>query len=138
MFDSDGEDEEEDKEVAVKKKMAEKRKLSKSEGTGKRKREKEKPASAKKTKQTDSQSDSDAGEKAPSSEKSVKKPETPTTGYGKRVEHLKSIIKSCGMRFFNQTGRSLKSCVSLYSRLLIVCLSWQYFSIGLQESQAGS
>ncbi|CAD5327311.1 unnamed protein product [Arabidopsis thaliana] len=108
MFDSDGEDEEEDKEVAVKKKMAEKRKLSKSEGTGKRKREKEKPASAKKTKQTDSQSDSDAGEKAPSSEKSVKKPETPTTGYGKRVEHLKLIIKSCGMSISPSVYRKAK------------------------------
>ncbi|CAL9232008.1 unnamed protein product [Arabidopsis halleri] len=106
MSDSDGED---DKEVTVKKKKtAEKRKSSKSEGTGKRKREKEKLASAKKTKQTDSQSDSDAGEKASSSEKSVKKQETPTTGYGKRVEHLKSIIKSCGMSISPSVYRKAK------------------------------
>ncbi|KAG7557075.1 Histone chaperone domain CHZ [Arabidopsis suecica] len=109
MSDSDGEDEEEDKEVAVKKKKtAEKRKSSKSEGTGKRKREKEKLASAKKTKQTDSQSDSDAGEKASSSEKSVKKQETPTTGYGRRVEQLKSIIKSCGMSISPSVYRKAK------------------------------
>ncbi|XP_020877465.1 DNA ligase 1 isoform X2 [Arabidopsis lyrata subsp. lyrata] len=106
MSDSDGDD---DKEVTVKKKKtAEKRKSSKSEGTGKRKREKEKLASAKKTKQTDSQSDSDAGEKASSSEKSVKKQETPTTGYGKRVEHLKSIIKSCGMSISPSVYRKAK------------------------------
>ncbi|XP_010436441.1 PREDICTED: DNA ligase 1 isoform X3 [Camelina sativa] len=106
MSDSDGEDEEEDMEVAVKKKTAEKRKSSKSEGTGKRKREKEKVASVKKTKQTDSQSDSDAGEKPSSSEKSVK--ETPTTGYGRRVEHLKSIIKSCGMSISPSVYRKAK------------------------------
>ncbi|XP_023636419.1 DNA ligase 1 [Capsella rubella] len=107
MSDSDGEDEDEDMEVAVKKKTAVKRKLSKSEITGKRKREKEKLPSVKKTKQTDSQSDSDEGEKA-SSEKSVKKQETPTTGYGRRVEHLKSIIKSCGMSIAPSVYRKAK------------------------------
>ncbi|CAA7019678.1 unnamed protein product [Microthlaspi erraticum] len=92
MSDSDGEDEEEDdKEVAVKKKTA----LSKSEGTGKRKREKEKVAFAKKTKQADSESDSDEGNNVSSS--SVKKQQPATPVYGKRVEKLKAVIKSCGM-----------------------------------------
>uniref|UniRef100_A0A1J3HL66 DEK-C domain-containing protein n=1 Tax=Noccaea caerulescens TaxID=107243 RepID=A0A1J3HL66_NOCCA len=96
MSESDGEDEEEeddDKEVAVKKKTA----LSKSEGTGKRKREKEKVASAKKTKQADSESDSDEGNNVSSSEKPVKKQQPATPVYGKRVEKLKAVIKSCGM-----------------------------------------
>ncbi|CAN8246889.1 unnamed protein product [Cochlearia groenlandica] len=106
--DSDDEEKEEDKEVAVKKKTAQKRKSTKSEGTGKRKHEKEKLAPAKKTKLTDSQSDSDEGNNATSSEKSVKKQETATTVYGKRVEHLKSIIKSCGMSVSPSVYRKAK------------------------------
>ncbi|KAL1188279.1 hypothetical protein V5N11_013488 [Cardamine amara subsp. amara] len=103
--DSDGE---EDEEFAVKKKTAQKRKSPMSEGTGKRKRENEKVASVKKTKQTDSQSDSDAGDNPSSSEKSVKKQETATTVYGKRVEHLKSVIKSCGMSIAPSVYRKAK------------------------------
>ncbi|CAD5314763.1 unnamed protein product [Arabidopsis thaliana] len=41
----------------------------------------------------DSENDSDSGD----SEKSLKTKETATDVYGKRVEHLKSVIKSCGM-----------------------------------------
>ncbi|ESQ38766.1 hypothetical protein EUTSA_v10029139mg, partial [Eutrema salsugineum] len=101
---SDGEDEE----VNVRKKTAQKGKLLKPEGTGKRKRENKKLASAKKTKQKDLQSDSEEGNNVSSSEKSVKKPETATAGYGKRVERLKSVIKSCGMSISPSVYRKAK------------------------------
>ncbi|CAH8383161.1 unnamed protein product [Eruca vesicaria subsp. sativa] len=65
----------------------------------KRKIENVKPvAGKKKTKDTeadsDSENDSDAGD---SGMRVVKPSKTATTVYGKRVDHLKSVIKSCGM-----------------------------------------
>lgn len=80
-------------EVAVKKTLTQKRK---------RKTESGKPvAGKKKAKHTeaDPESDSDAGDSEMKAEKKLK-PQgkvTATTVYGKRVEHLRSVIKSCGM-----------------------------------------
>ncbi|VYS48280.1 unnamed protein product [Arabidopsis thaliana] len=95
--DSDTEGNVDNEEVAVKKTMARKGKLSKPEMMGKRKSENGKQVSGrKKAKHTeiDSENDSDSGD----SEKSLKQTkETATDVYGKRVEHLKSVIKSCGM-----------------------------------------
>ncbi|PPS18746.1 hypothetical protein GOBAR_AA01806 [Gossypium barbadense] len=45
----------------------------------------------------DSESVSDDGRSQSSSAKAVKRKETSAPVYGKRVEHLKSVIKSCGM-----------------------------------------
>lgn len=68
--------------------------------------------------------------------------ETAITVYGKRVDHLKSVIKSCGMRFSIKLSRSLKKLYvcSSYSWFLLLLLffSWQYSSCHIQESQAGS
>ncbi|EFH67554.1 predicted protein [Arabidopsis lyrata subsp. lyrata] len=94
---SDAEGAVDDEGVAVKKTMARKGKLSKPEMMGKRKSENGKHVSGRKKAkhtETDSENDSDAGD----SEKSLKQTkETATDVYGKRVEHLKSVIKSCGM-----------------------------------------
>ncbi|CAE5959464.1 unnamed protein product [Arabidopsis arenosa] len=95
--DSDAEGDVDNEGVAVKKTMARKGKLSKPEMMGKRKSENGKHVSGRKKAKhagTDSENDSDAGD----SEKSLKQTkETATDVYGKRVEHLKSVIKSCGM-----------------------------------------
>ncbi|CAL9217834.1 unnamed protein product [Arabidopsis halleri] len=95
--DSDAEGDVDNEGVAVKKKMARKGKLSKPEMMGKRKSENGQHVSGRKKAkhtETDSENDSDAGD----SEKSLKQTkDTATDVYGKRVEHLKSVIKSCGM-----------------------------------------
>ncbi|XP_010500159.1 PREDICTED: eukaryotic translation initiation factor 5B-like isoform X2 [Camelina sativa] len=94
---SEGDAETESEEVAVKKTMPRKRRLSKPEMMGKRKSENGKHVSGRKRAkhtETDSETESDAGD----SEKPFKTKEIATTVYGKRVEHLKSVIKSCGMR----------------------------------------
>ncbi|KAJ4700658.1 DNA ligase 1-like isoform X1 [Melia azedarach] len=109
---SDGEIEEEDDDVKPRKKILSKGKMQKSEGLKKRKRpEKETKASSKKTTKAaktvsedktnaeDSGSVSDEGRSQSSAEKPVKmqRKEVSTPAYGKRVEHLKTVIKSCGM-----------------------------------------
>eukprot|EP00258_Populus_trichocarpa_P033922 XP_024449941.1 eukaryotic translation initiation factor 5B [Populus trichocarpa] len=108
---SDKESEEEDEEVKPKKKkIGVERKMQNSEGSKKRRRtEKETKVSANKRikpletaaeDNSDSEVSGNASEdnNSPSSaEKPVKKKEASTPAYGKRVEHLKSVIKSCGM-----------------------------------------
>ncbi|KAL1199520.1 hypothetical protein V5N11_011145 [Cardamine amara subsp. amara] len=98
--DSDAEgDVDDEEEVGVKKKVARKRKLSKSETTGKQKGESGKSVSGKKKAkhaETDSENDSDHEMVDKKPLKRQTKETTPTV-YGKRVEHLKSVIKSCGM-----------------------------------------
>uniref|UniRef100_A0A6N2MZ22 Histone chaperone domain-containing protein n=1 Tax=Salix viminalis TaxID=40686 RepID=A0A6N2MZ22_SALVM len=86
------------------------RKMQNSEGSKKRMRtEKETKVSANKrikpletAAESNSESevsgnDSEDNNSPASAEKLVKKKETSTPAYGKRVEHLKSVIKSCGM-----------------------------------------
>ncbi|KAJ6391641.1 hypothetical protein OIU77_025585 [Salix suchowensis] len=86
------------------------RKMQNSEGSKKRMRtEKETKVSANKrikpletAAESNSESevsgnDSEDNNSPSSAEKPVKKKETSTPAYGKRVEHLKSVIKSCGM-----------------------------------------
>ncbi|XP_015572988.1 uncharacterized protein DDB_G0283697 isoform X1 [Ricinus communis] len=103
-------DTEDEDEVKPKKKIAPNKKMINSEGSKKRKRfEKEtKVTSKKRVKPTekvaedssdaeDSGNASEDGRSQSSAEKPVKKKEAPTPVYGKRVEHLKSVIKSCGM-----------------------------------------
>ncbi|CAA7042085.1 unnamed protein product [Microthlaspi erraticum] len=92
---SDAEDDLDDEEVAVEKTETRKRKNENGEAvSGKRK--------AKRI-ETDSQSDSDGGDdtemKAANGRfrKPLKIKEAATPVHGKRVEHLKSVIKSCGM-----------------------------------------
>ncbi|CAI0395454.1 unnamed protein product [Linum tenue] len=107
--DSSGKD---DDEATHKRKVASKEKTVNSEGPKKRKRSgKESKASAKKqskpskapshdnSESADEENASDNGDSQSSQEKPVKKREasTPAPTYGKRVEHLKSVIKSCGM-----------------------------------------
>ncbi|KAJ6391640.1 hypothetical protein OIU77_025585 [Salix suchowensis] len=108
---SDKESEEEDEEVKPKKKkIGVERKMQNSEGSKKRMRtEKETKVSANKrikpletAAESNSESevsgnDSEDNNSPSSAEKPVKKKETSTPAYGKRVEHLKSVIKSCGM-----------------------------------------
>ncbi|KAG6786171.1 hypothetical protein POTOM_007766 [Populus tomentosa] len=108
---SDKESEEEDEEVkSKKKKIGVERKMQNSEGSKKRRRtEKETKVSASKRikpletaaeDNSNSEVSGNASEdnNSPSSaEKPVKKKEASTSAYGKRVEHLKSVIKSCGM-----------------------------------------
>ncbi|CAK7346995.1 unnamed protein product [Dovyalis caffra] len=108
--DSSGKESLEEDVKPKKKKIGAEQKLQNSEGSKKRRRpEKETKVSAKKrikpleTVKEDN-SDTEVGENAlednssPSSaEKAVKKKEASTPVYGKRVEHLKSVIKSCGM-----------------------------------------
>ncbi|KAG8493896.1 hypothetical protein CXB51_011310 [Gossypium anomalum] len=108
----DEEEEEEEEEVKPKKKITPKGKIKNSEGLKKRKipkKEAEMP-SKKRSKHAERNSDddsneedsgsvSDDGRSQSSSAKAVKRKETSAPVYGKRVEHLKSVIKSCGMRF---------------------------------------
>ncbi|MBA0595773.1 hypothetical protein Gorai_012630, partial [Gossypium raimondii] len=110
--DDEGEEEEEEEEVKPKKKITPKGKIKNSEGLKKRKipkKEAEMP-SKKRSKHAERNSDdnsneedsgsvSDDGRSQSSSAKAVKRKETSAPVYGKRVEHLKSVIKSCGMRF---------------------------------------
>ncbi|KAJ6997850.1 uncharacterized protein [Populus alba] len=108
---SDKESEEEEEEVKLKKKkIGAERQMQNAQGSKKRRRsEKETKVSAKKqikpseTVTEDNNDMEDSGDvsedkDSPSSaEKPVKKKEASTPAYGKRVEHLKSVIKSCGM-----------------------------------------
>ncbi|KAH9756949.1 CHZ domain-containing protein [Citrus sinensis] len=105
---SDGEVDEED-EMKPRKKIVSKGKVQNNEGLKKRKRpEKETKASIKKktkavkiasedNNDAESGSVSDDGHSQSSSEKPIKKKVVSTPAYGKRVEHLKTVIKSCGM-----------------------------------------
>ncbi|KAI8004595.1 hypothetical protein LOK49_LG08G01610 [Camellia lanceoleosa] len=105
----DGKSEEIEDEVKSKKKVAPKRKIQKSEEPRKAKRPaKETKVSSKKriklAETSEENNDAEAGGNASeddqsqsSAEKPVKKKEVAAPAYGKRVEHLKSIIKSCGM-----------------------------------------
>ncbi|TYJ29117.1 hypothetical protein E1A91_A06G048300v1 [Gossypium mustelinum] len=104
------EEEEEEEEVKPKKKITPKGKTKNFEGLKKRKIPKieaEMP-SKKRSKHTESNSDdnSDEGDSGSVSDdgcsrssvaKAVKRKETSAPVHGKRVEHLKSVIKSCGM-----------------------------------------
>ncbi|TYI76074.1 hypothetical protein E1A91_D06G051400v1 [Gossypium mustelinum] len=104
------EEEEEDEEVKPKKKITPKGKTKNSAGLKKRKIPKieaEMP-SKKRSKHTESNSDdnsdeedsgsvSDDGCSRSSAAKAVKRKETSAPVHGKRVEHLKSVIKLCGM-----------------------------------------
>ncbi|KAK3230667.1 hypothetical protein Dsin_002548 [Dipteronia sinensis] len=107
---SDGETEEEEEEVKSKKKIVSKRKIQNSEGLKKRKRpEKETKVSSKKqikAVKMESEGNCDAddsgivsedGHSQSSADKPAKKKEFATPAYGKRVEHLRTVIKSCGM-----------------------------------------
>ncbi|KAH1057492.1 hypothetical protein J1N35_035557 [Gossypium stocksii] len=105
-----GEEEEEEEEVKPKKKITPKGKTKNSEGLKKRKIPKieaEMP-SKKRSKHTESNSDDNSNEEdsgsvsddgcfRSSAAKAVKKKETSAPVHGKRVEQLKSVIKSCGM-----------------------------------------
>ncbi|XP_058190076.1 uncharacterized protein LOC131307541 isoform X2 [Rhododendron vialii] len=103
------ESEEIEDERKLKKKVAPKKKIPKSEEPRKRKRPvKETKESSKKRSKlaeaSEENSDAEAGRNASeddqsqsSAEKPAKTKEVATPAYGKRVEHLKSIIKSCGM-----------------------------------------
>ncbi|THG18631.1 hypothetical protein TEA_029955 [Camellia sinensis var. sinensis] len=105
----DGKSEEIEDEVKSKKKVAPKRKIQKSEEPRKAKRPaKETKVSSQKqiklAETSEENNDAEAGGNASeddqsqsSAEKPVKKKEVAAPAYGKRVEHLKSIIKSCGM-----------------------------------------
>ncbi|KAH9691114.1 CHZ domain-containing protein [Citrus sinensis] len=105
---SDGEVDEED-EMKPRKKIVSKGKVQNNEGLKKRKRpEKETKASIKKktkavkiasedNNDAESGSVSDDGRSQSSSEKPIKKKVVSTPAYGKRVEHLKTVIKSCAM-----------------------------------------
>lgn len=93
-------------EVKPKKRVAAKGKAQNSEAVKKRKRPEEKKTKEtgkKRIKPADVISEEEGGNVSEdsnsqsSAEKSVKKKEAPTPVYGKKVEHLKSIIKSCGM-----------------------------------------
>ncbi|KAG6774220.1 hypothetical protein POTOM_021571 [Populus tomentosa] len=107
---SDKESEEEEEVKPKKKKIGAERKMQNAEGSKKRRRSgKETKVSAKKqikpseTVTEDNNDMEDSGDvsednDSPSSaEKPVKKKEASTPAYGKHVEHLKSVIKSCGM-----------------------------------------
>ncbi|KAK6939865.1 Histone chaperone domain CHZ [Dillenia turbinata] len=107
---SDGEEEEEEEEVKPKKRITPKGKVS--EGLKKRQQQEETKVPRKKQKKqaravSEKNSDSegggivseDGGDSRLSMEKQVKvkMKEAAAPAYGKRVEHLKSVIKSCGM-----------------------------------------
>ncbi|XVE60346.1 hypothetical protein DITRI_Ditri05aG0121500 [Diplodiscus trichospermus] len=108
--DKEDEGEEEEEEVKPKRKIAPKGKIKNSEVLKKRKipkKEVEMP-SKKRSKHAESMSDnssgdedsgsiSDDGHSRSSGAKTVKRKETSAPVYGKRVEHLKSVIKSCAM-----------------------------------------
>ncbi|KAG5525035.1 hypothetical protein RHGRI_031653 [Rhododendron griersonianum] len=102
------ESEEIEDERKSKKKVAPKKKIPKSEEPRKRKRPvKETKESSKKRSKlaeaSEENSDAEAGRNASEDDQSQSSAEKPvktkeaTPAYGKRVEHLKSIIKSCGM-----------------------------------------
>ncbi|XP_059630764.1 uncharacterized protein LOC132273733 [Cornus florida] len=106
----DGESEDIEDEGKSKKKVPPKGKMQKSEGLKKRKRSpKETKVSSKKPNKLaeetseensdaeDGRNESEDGQSQSSVKKSVKKKEVSAPAYGKQVEHLKSIIKSCGM-----------------------------------------
>lgn len=105
---SEGDELEEDQ-VKVRKKSTPKGKVQKAEAVRKRKRAEEgtKGARNKQSKVLNSTSEGSNEEKGEdvsgddnsdaSADKPVKKKEAPKPGYGKKVEHLKSVIKSCGM-----------------------------------------
>ncbi|XP_030934642.1 troponin T, skeletal muscle isoform X1 [Quercus lobata] len=110
--DSEGdeeEEEEEEEEVKPRKKNVPKGKTENSDAKKRKRPAKESNISSKKQRKgvkTISEENSDAedggdasedGHSEPSVEKPVKKKEVSTPAYGKRVEHLKSVIKSCGM-----------------------------------------
>lgn len=59
-----------------------------------------------------------------------KKSETSTTSYGKRVERLKSIIKSCGMRYFRPLNWLIwiLSSTSFFHWSIICCWSFSFHS----------
>lgn len=107
---SDSESGDIEDEVKPSKKVGRKGNVQKSEGVKKRKRpEKETKTSSKmqnmlskmtseeKSVSGDGGNDSEDGKSQSSEEKPVKKKEVSPPAYGKKVEHLKSIIKSCGM-----------------------------------------
>lgn len=55
---------------------------------------------------------------------------TAATVYGKRVEHLRSVIKSCGMRFLVKLSRSLKKLyVGSYSQIFVIVLFLAVFPL---------
>ncbi|GLT63364.1 hypothetical protein SLA2020_359340 [Shorea laevis] len=90
----DVEEEEEEEEVKPRKKSIPKGKMQKSDLTKRKKPAKETNVSNKKRRkagETILEDNSDAEDEP------VKKKEVSNLAYGKRVEHLKSIIKSCGM-----------------------------------------
>ncbi|GAV84119.1 CHZ domain-containing protein [Cephalotus follicularis] len=104
-----GSDEEED-ELNPKKKIIAKGKIQKSEGIRKRIRSEKdtkvsnkkriKPEASKSEDNSDPEDsgvDSEDGHSRSSTEKPVKKKDVSTPAYGKRVEHLKSVIKACGL-----------------------------------------
>ncbi|KAJ6681679.1 HIRA-INTERACTING PROTEIN 3 [Salix koriyanagi] len=108
--DSSDKESEEEEEKPKKKKIGAERKMKSAEGSKKRSRsEKETKVSAKKKIKpsetvTEDNNDmegsgnvSEDSDSPSSAEKPVKKKEASTPSYGKRVEHLKSVIKSCGM-----------------------------------------
>lgn len=99
--DSSGSESEED--AKARKKVATKRKVSEEPKKRKAPVTESKAPNKKRMKVVEKNSDSEAGgesedDVSPSSnEKSVKKKEVALPSYGKRVERLKSVIKSCGM-----------------------------------------
>ena len=107
--DSEGDEEKEEEEVKPRKKNVPKGKMQNSDAKNRKIPAKESNISSKKQRngaKTISEENSDAedggdasedGHSEPSAEKPVKKKEVSTPAYGKRVEHLKSVIKSCGM-----------------------------------------
>ncbi|KAK8552272.1 hypothetical protein V6N13_120683 [Hibiscus sabdariffa] len=103
----DEEEEEEEEEVKPKKKITPKGKIENSEGLKKRKipkKEAQMP-SKKRSKHAESNSDDNSNKEdsgsvsddGRSQSSAAKRKETSAPVYGKRVEHLKSVIKSCGM-----------------------------------------
>lgn len=106
--DSEEEEVDEEEEERTKRKVVSKGRFNNSKVLNKRKRpEKETKPPSKKIKGPQEESDdgsdaedgvvSEDGRSQSSTEKTVKRKEASTPIYGKRVEHLKSIIKSCGM-----------------------------------------
>ncbi|KAI4337802.1 hypothetical protein L6164_016177 [Bauhinia variegata] len=107
--DSDGEEEQEE-EVKPRKRSASKGKVQNSVGSKKRKgpveetnlssKKRIKPARAESGDNSDAEEsgkNSDDDQSHSSAEKPTKKKEVSSPAYGKRVEHLKSVIKACGM-----------------------------------------
>ncbi|KAK9270245.1 hypothetical protein L1049_025822 [Liquidambar formosana] len=102
-LDSKSEEAEED-DVKPKKRIASKGKTQNIEQLKKRKRPTKETKEASKKGRSENSSDaeddgnvSEDSHSQSSTEKPVKKKEVPTPTYGKHVEHLKSVIKSCGM-----------------------------------------